>query len=664
MTTTPLRESNRVAFVLMALVTLFGASGCAPDRRMVRETQAIADAARSTELSCHAADRCALHSPFAPLIAETRQRDADGGPRHVVGLLERGEESLALRVHLIRAARRTIDIQTFIFSEDNAGYLVFNELLAAARRGVKVRVLTDQLFSLDNTALLAQLARAHVNFELRVYNPVFHKARTQPLEFAAGIVCCFMSFNQRMHNKTMVVDDAIGITGGRNVDDRYFDWSDSFNYRDRDVWVVGPAAREMTESFEDYWAHETAVPLAALRDVSQRIAKGEPGAIAKAPPDATRAERVEVVRMQAEDGAWVQRTFIDGAFHVGRAEYFADLPDKSGSQRYDQDLSHRIGTLIGSAETSIVLQTPYLVISKGAREQLQAQRVAHPDLRIVVSTNSLASTDAFYVYAISHKYKRRYLKKLHFEIHEYKPFPGRGVPEVRPLSLSGVTDPPAGSGSGWGSSADDRDARSVRRSVSGSTAGTGSIAGSRGDASRTRRDDEQRSGALRAFRHREPAPLTRPGVRRGMHAKSIVIDHEVAMIGSHNFDPRSDKLNTEAGLIIFDAGVSRALEEQIRIDLAPENAWVIARRERLPVVGGVNGTIERISETLPFFDLWPIRYATSFELKPECEPMSPFATGFHDCYVPVGDFPEVSLSLKDIYTRLITAFGVGLTPIL
>jgi phosphatidylserine/phosphatidylglycerophosphate/cardiolipin synthase-like enzyme len=208
---------------------------------------------------------------------------------------------------------------------------------------------------------------------------------------------------------------------------------------------------------------------------------------------------------------------------------------------------------------------------------------------------------------------------LRFEIHEYKPFPSGVTPRVAasvPLAAATVS----GSGSG--------------------------------------------SGKHKRSKRRDPAPLTRPGVRRGLHAKSIVVDGRVAMIGSHNFDPRSDKYNTEAGLIIWDEALAVALTREIATDISPENAWVIAPREGIPLVSDVSGVVETVSEQLPLFDLWPFRYSTSFELKPDCAPMSPFDPDFHRCHRPVGDFPEVNLSLKDIYTRIITAFGVGLTPIL
>ena len=114
---------------------------------------------------------------------------------------------------------------------------------------MKVRILADQLFSFNSLDLLDELSRVSPNLQVRLYNPTFHKSQTQPLEFAAGIVCCFARFNQRMHNKVLLVDDSIGITGGRNYEDRYFNWDDSFDYVDRDVMVGGPAAKKMAASF-------------------------------------------------------------------------------------------------------------------------------------------------------------------------------------------------------------------------------------------------------------------------------------------------------------------------------------------------------------------------------------------------------------------------------
>jgi phosphatidylserine/phosphatidylglycerophosphate/cardiolipin synthase-like enzyme len=590
-------------------------AACATSPRLARRAEAVVAAARPSEVTCHADDRCALPTPFAALIDRARQAEAAGRPRHYVGLLERGEESLALRLHLIRAARERIDIQTFILSDDASGLMVLDELLAAARRGVQVRLLSDQLFSLDDTTRLARLAQAHANFELRLYNPTFDEARTAAPEFLFGIVCCFSRFNQRMHNKLLVVDRAIGMTGGRNLDDRYVDWSTEYNYRDRDVWVVGPAAAAMAESFDEYWADDTAVPLTRLRDVARKLVRNGDGTPGPAPAN----ERVGAVQARADDAGWIRERFVERAFPVERVEYFADAPGKD-NDRAEHDLERRIAALFAAAEDRIVLQTPYLVLSRAARRLIRERRAAHPKLRVEVSTNSLAATDAFYVYAISYKYKRYYLKRLGLEIYEYRPFPDG----------SAAPPPPA-----W-------------PSVSASGSGSGA-----------------RSGASRQrVKGKQPAPLVRPGVRRSQHAKSIVIDGRVALIGSHNFDPRSDELNTESGLIVWDEAFAQALEVAIRYDMAPSESWVIAPRRLVPVVEQVNTAIAGVSETLPIFDLWPFRYATSYAIKPGCEPLRVTDPRFAECYEAVGDFPEVALSMKQIYTRIIAAFGIALVPIL
>jgi putative cardiolipin synthase len=159
-------------------------------------------------------------------------------------------------------------------------------------------------------------------------------------------------------------------------------------------------------------------------------------------------------------------------------------------------------------------------------------------------------------------------------------------------------------------------------------------------------------------------PLKRAGVRIGLHAKSLVVDRRIAVVGSHNFDPRSDDYNTESMVVVYDTAFATRLAESIERDMAPGNAWVVAPKEKLPILWGLNYNLGKLSEKLPVFDIWPLPYATSYELKPGCAPRPPTAEDFHECYVPVGDFPEVNLGLKGIYTRVITIFGAGLIPIL
>jgi phosphatidylserine/phosphatidylglycerophosphate/cardiolipin synthase-like enzyme len=600
----------RCAAVLLAFAAL---QSCALDPLHARRAAATAAAAQDQSLVCTAADACALASPYRTLAQQALAESADGAPVHYVNLLERGADSLLLRLHLIRSAQRSIDLQTFIFAEDDAGYLMLDELIKAARRGIKVRVIVDQLFSLDDPQLYAALARAHVNFELRVYNPTFHKASTPPLEFAAGVLCCFLKFNQRMHNKLLLVDDSIGIAGGRNYQDRYYDWDDEFDYRDRDLLVTGPAATQMRDSFERFWQYEQSVPLSRLRDVAGEILHDGINAPAYAAHTYRSPNRVALLSQRADDVNYIRSRFAEHALRVSRVEYFSDEPGKleQPDEPHDNELSRRITALVRNARSQIVVQTPYLVLSSTARDVFEHLHHERPALRVIVSTNSLAATDAFYVYALSYKYKKRYLK-LGFEIHEFKPFPGEAAELVADYAGLGGAEANAGDG----------------------------------------------------YRKYGRAPLTRPGVHLGLHAKSMVIDDEITVIGSHNFDPRSDHYNTESGFIIFDRALADTIRASILRDSAGDNAWVVAKRPRDTFWSRVNGAVADFSAALPVFDFWPFRYAGSYERDPGCPELAPGDRLFRTCYTDVGDFPEVSLPSKTIYTRIVTAFGAGLVSIM
>ncbi|MGN6520824.1 MAG: phospholipase D-like domain-containing protein [Dokdonella sp.] len=596
---------------MLAILLLLG--GCGLNRPLARRADALVAATRPQATDCTREDYCAIASPYHELAARARADSATGEPVHYVNVIERGEDSLLLRIHLIRAARRSIDIQTFIWADDDAGWLVLDELAAAARRGVRVRVLADQLFSLDDVEWLARIARTHANLEFRLYNPTFSEAVTQPLEFAAGLLCCFSRFNQRMHNKLLLVDGEIGIAGGRNYENRYFDWDQEFDYRDRDVLVLGPAAgAEMQASFDRFWAHPRAVPLTRLNDVNRRIVADGATRTPLQPLGSVDRERIESLRARAGDEGYVRAGFAAQALRVGRVDYFSDAPDKAARPNDAAllELTTRISSLLAGAERRIVFETPYLVLSRRAREVFQQLQRRKPPVQVFVSTNSLAATDAFYVYALSYKYKKRYLKRYGFEIHEFKPFP-EDAPEF-------IAD--------------------YDRLAGGGNTGR--------------------------YHRYGRTPLVRGGVRLGLHAKSIVIDDRISLIGSHNFDPRSDDYNTESGFIIYDTQVAARVGAAIERNAAPGNAWTIAKRRRGGLLGRINNAIGDLSTSLPLFDLWPFRYASSFELAPGCAPSRPGTPGFYACHVDVGDFPEVDLPLKTIYTRIVTAFGAGLVGIL
>ena len=682
---------------LLVLATLLLGSGCASLSNAERERAAgIAVQARSTVVDCGQPDRCALDSPLRALGGRAFAESHAGQPRHYATILDEGEVSLVARLNLIRSATRSIDLQTYIFDKDDSARLVLDELQAAARRGVKVRVLIDQLSAISDLEILGALSGSHANFELRVYNPTFGKARLNYFDYAASVLCCFRRFNQRMHNKLLVVDDALGVVGGRNYQDDYYDWDSEYNFRDRDVIVAGPEVREMAANFDAFWRAPRSVPAERLNDVGRTLLRQ--GVPVMPPADFRRPERVERVSEEADDPDYVRRTFVDTALPVASVQYVADLPRKHRRERASQPANGQhvtepqLDALIASAQTEVLLQTPYLVLSKPAQRLFRDLRKREHAPRVVVSSNSLAATDNPIVYALSYKYKRRNLRELGFNIYEFKPFPLDAPVDYRnllPAPLGTEAPPSQGKrssllgGSAAGSNARGSGNANARRGrVAGSDVDSGRDAQATrqptpGPAARRRTDGsvverrvlraETRPSFLGTKAVNKPLPVTRKGARMGLHAKSMVVDRRIGVIGTHNFDPRSENYNTEGAVIIDDPVFAEALAQSILRDIHPQNSWVVAPRAKPPVLSGLNYSVGKASEALPVLDFWPWRYATDYEFQPgpECpEPLKRQDPAFHTCYVAVGDFPEVNVGPKWLLVRMLTAFGAGLVPIL
>jgi phosphatidylserine/phosphatidylglycerophosphate/cardiolipin synthase-like enzyme len=636
---------------LTAVLMLLMGTGCASLSQLEHDRAAgIAQQARSVERACSQTDNCALDSPLRALAGDAFMRSSAEQPVHYATILDEGEGALVARLNLLRSATRSIDLQTYIFDTDDSARLVLDELLAAARRGVRVRLLIDQLSAITDLQTLGALAGAHQNLSLRVYNPTFGKARLNYFDYAGSVLCCFRRFNQRMHNKLLVIDDAIGVVGGRNYQDDYYDWDEEYNFRDRDVIISGPEARAMAVNFDAFWEAPRSVPVERLNDVGRLLLKH--GVPAWPRPPWRKPERVERVSGLANDPDWVQQQFVDTAMQVERVRYVADLPGKH--QRVEQmpaEVAYRLDRLIGSARQEVLLQTPYLVISDAAQKLIDSLRQREQRPRMRVSTNSLAATDNPIVYALSYKYKRRNMREFGLEIYEYKPFPL--YPPVAGLRTE--TDP---------------DALPPLPAVRAATNVHGDLRRRQPGGSAVDREvlrTETRPSFLGSSAVNRPLPVTRDGARMGLHAKSLVIDRRIGIIGTHNFDPRSENYNTEGMVVIDDARFASALAASIERDIAPENSWTVAPRQRMPVIGQFNYSLGKASEALPVLDLWPWRYSTVFEYLPSArcpQPLHYRDPDFYHCYRALGDFPEVNVGGKLLVVRMLTAFGAGLVPIL
>ncbi|MBS0226022.1 MAG: phospholipase D family protein [Proteobacteria bacterium] len=558
-------------------------------------------------------------------------------------LLDDGQDALLARLHMIRSARERIDLQTYIYKEDDAGRIVLQELLAAARRGVQVRVLIDQLSAMESAETLAALSGIHRNFQLRIYSPLFNLGRPNYADYVLASFLRFRQLNQRMHTKVLVVDGEVGVTGGRNYSDDYYDWSSRYNFLDRDVLVSGPAARAMQTNFDAFWVAPQSVPVEQLNDVAKiLLARGVP---ALADKRYEFPERVRAMQDASGDATLLRKRLGDLLAPVADVQFVADPPgkhDDSAKRADSAPASLVVRDVVESAQHEVLMQTPYLVLTHGAQRLFQGLHRRSDPPRVIVSTSSLAGIDNALTYAMAYKYRRRYIKRFGFEMYELKPFP-QDVP-MRVGDL--VTDEEDVVDEGEVKDAPRVSVRGRRRPLPASG------------------EDTSRRGVL-LYRLNRPLPQS-DEPRVGLHAKSLVVDRSVAVVGSHNFDPRGVNYNTESALIIRDPAFAARVADSILRDTQPANAWVIAPRD--PVIADVDDTIVSASERLPLFDLWPSRYATDFEFRsePGCpKPLPIRDPDFHRCYRAVGDFPDVPLlGVKWWLTRAITAFGAGMTPFL
>lgn len=608
---------------LFLAILILSVSACATVSQKQRvAAQQFVISNQNQKVECVADFPCGIESPFQAQAQENFAQSSPNRPKHSLILLDQGQDALLLRLHMIESAKQSIELQMYVFDLDESGTLVLDALIRAAKRGVKVRVLLDQLYGLNRPEVQAKLAIIHKNFELKLYSPLFDQAEISKPEFFASIILHYQSLNQRMHTKLLLVDNQMAIVGGRNIQDRYFDWDPEFNYRDRDVWVAGNITQAMQENFNAFWQSERTYSATQLNDVVLQLEK------AQSKPEAFQlrcqaySERMHLMQQMSEDGSKIWAQLLPYLSQVGAVSFYADLPEKHHDEPDTRALaSSAIYEIITKAENTVIMQTPYLVMSRKARQAFrQLQKKPNP-VRVWVSSNSLAATDAFPAYALSHKYKRLYLRELGFRIYEFKPFPESAFMRV-------------GQDVGW-----------LNYDAVPNTESTG-LYGLTGSGTKA------------------PVPLTEQGVRAGMHAKSMVIDGKTAVIGSHNFDPRSDDYNTESMLVVNDQFFSNMLSASIRNDMQPGNSWAIAPRESMPALADFNYNMGKMSEKLPIFDIWPWPYATSYQLKPECAAIAYDDPAFIACAEAVGDFPQVDMGLKGIYTRIITAFGAGFEPIL
>ncbi|MDR3383664.1 phospholipase D family protein [Cupriavidus basilensis] len=328
--------------------------------------------------------------------------------------LPSGPDAFVARLALARGAERSLDLQYYIFDPDLTGKTLLAAVIAAADRGVRVRLLLDDLHLSGQDRALAAID-AHPNIEVRLFNP-FARRNARWLEFATD----FRRLDRRMHNKSMTADNQLTVVGGRNIGDGYFSADTATDFSDLDVLAGGPVVRQVSAVFDDYWNGPASYPVPSLIP--------EP-ADAQAEVQALR-QYLDEQAVQAQGGEYAKELLASGMAQAleggklpaywGRGTVLADEAIKVTLAPQD-DASHaipKLARLLDSAQRDLALVSPYFVPDRNALEWLAG--MARRGVRVRILTNSFAATDVSAVHA-GYAPTRRALLAAGIELYELKP---------------------------------------------------------------------------------------------------------------------------------------------------------------------------------------------------------------------------------------------------
>ncbi len=526
---------------------------------------------------------------FASVANKGKSPVADKGVSRPsrVALIASGPEAFATRVAMSRFATQSLDMQYYIWDGDKTGTYLLGELLDAADRGVRVRLLLDDLSSngivegiltqltagvravaaefedrlalvtprevqrqdrmrrlMDeiNTGgrdLVAAALDSHPNIEVRIFNPVPSRklgSITRMLQMLGD----FSHLNRRMHNKIYAADNQLAVVGGRNIADSYFGMDEQRNVRDLDLLLSGPAVMDVSSSFDRYWNSRWAVPvraftwkgrseerLGALRKELALVFDG------RKDPSQQHLENNESTRAALQA--------VTSRMRAAPVTVIADKPEKfiGLSQTLVADA---LGRLASGSRKEILIETAYLVPTTKTFAEVQQRRSEGVTIRIL--TNSLASTDALAAHAGYAKHRKGILESG-VEMHELRP-------------------------------------------------------------------NKNRAFTLFGF--------LMHGSQAGIHTKAAVFDRQRVFVGTFNLDPRSASLNTEIGLLVEDPVLASQIADHIVMGMDSERSWqVTLGRPGESSKRGASGQLYWTAED---------KDHSTKRLEPEADTISRFLSGF------------------------------------
>ena len=311
-------------------------------------------------------------------------------------------EALAARIHLIDKAEKTLDLQYYIWDNDRIGSLALYSILKAADRGVKVRLLIDDNNAKKMEGIYLALDQ-HTNIDIKLYNPYrFRHYR------AMDMVLNLKRINRRMHNKSFIADNQISLIGGRNMSNQYYNVSDSYQFSDVDVMLVGSASDEIVHSFDEYWNDDYAFPVRQIVNANHYSLRyeGLKTQLEQHYQEVTVQNYLDLANRSQAFEHWLNDSI---QFDWVKAEVVKDSPSKTKSRaKKEEHLNFQLQTHLEKPMESIDIISAYFVPERKGKKHLA--NLAQSDIQVRVLTNSFKANDVPLVHAFYGKYREDLLE--------------------------------------------------------------------------------------------------------------------------------------------------------------------------------------------------------------------------------------------------------------
>lgn len=341
-------------------------------------------------------------------------------------MINAGLDGFLLRVQMANAAEKTLDLQYYIFRADSAGKILAQALLRAADRGVRVRLLIDDADRSPGDEQLAALA-SHPGIEVRIFNPFRYRGESkllQGIEFASNPE----RLDYRMHNKLMVIDNAVAIVGGRNIANEYFQVDPERQFADDEVIAAGPIAQRLSTSFDSFWNNKLSIPVRAIEGeavTASALAKFRKSLEA----EESESDPVRNVYLKRKGSGEPWASFLTGKRLLvwAKAEVIADAPDKrlvEKGSRFGSLMAPLVAQRASEVQSELLIISPFLIPGKEGMELIKNLR--NRNVRVGILTNSLESTSKVVAHA-GYMHYRLPLLKLGVELYELRSRPEKAA---------------------------------------------------------------------------------------------------------------------------------------------------------------------------------------------------------------------------------------------